>query len=383
MKKNILIKAAILVAWLTINTPLLAQDRPPTKMIIKEDLILLIIAVFLTFPLVMLARTVIAAAKNKMENEKKDEEKSKNINKVIVSILFLFTTAIANAQPTLVEVAKQPNYLVSFFEAFSVTTWILIFTIIVELIVIIFFAIKTVSFLQAPIEQKAVTEGVAVATKNKWKQWVINKWAKLNNFKPIEKEADIDTGHSYDGIRELDNPAPGWFKAAFLLSIIFAIIYLYRFHVAKSTPLQIEEYNITMAEAEKEHQEYLKKAGDQVDENTITLLTGEDITAGKSIFSSNCAVCHGKEAEGVNAPNLTDKFWIHGGGLKEVFKSIKYGWQDKGMKSWKDDLKPKEIAQVASYLKSISNTNIKSARAPEGAEFIENNTTNVIDSTKK
>jgi len=52
--------------------------------------------------------------------------------------------------------------------------------------------------------------------------------------------------------------------------------------------------------------------------------------------------------------------------MPDVFKSIKYGWPDKGMRSWKDDFSPKQLAQLTSYIKSLSGTNPPNAKAPEG-----------------
>ncbi len=70
--------------------------------------------------------------------------------------------------------------------------------------------------------------------------------------------------------------------------------------------------------------------------------------------------------EGGVGPNLTDKYWLHGGSIQDVFKTIKYGWPDKGMKSWKDDYSPAQIAQIASYVKSLGGTNPPNPKAPQG-----------------
>ena len=50
-------------------------------------------------------------------------------------------------------------------------------------------------------------------------------------------------------------------------------------------------------------------------------------------------------------PNLTDEYWLHGGSVQDIFKTIKYGWPEKGMKSWKDDFSPRQMAQLTSYVK--------------------------------
>jgi cytochrome c oxidase cbb3-type subunit 3 len=91
-----------------------------------------------------------------------------------------------------------------------------------------------------------------------------------------------------------------------------------------------------------------------------------DLEAGKAIFKTNCVPCHGPEAGGIVGPNLTDKYWIHGGGIKNVFKTIKDGVPAKGMISWQAVLKPKQIQEVASYVLSLQGTKPANPKAPQG-----------------
>jgi cytochrome c oxidase cbb3-type subunit 3 len=95
-------------------------------------------------------------------------------------------------------------------------------------------------------------------------------------------------------------------------------------------------------------------------------------------------MCHGDAGEGKEGlgPNLTDDYWIHKGGVVNVFKSIKYGWTEKGMKSWEQDLKPLEIQQVTSYILSIRGTNPANAKAPEGELWVEEGAAPAADSAK-
>jgi cytochrome c oxidase cbb3-type subunit 3 len=107
-----------------------------------------------------------------------------------------------------------------------------------------------------------------------------------------------------------------------------------------------------------------------VDENSVKLLTAaDDLAAGKTVFLTTCFACHGRSGEGGVGPNLTDEYWLHGGSIQEVFKTIKYGWPDKGMKSWKDDYSPVQIAQIASFVKSLAGTNPANAKPPQGTLF--------------
>jgi cytochrome c oxidase cbb3-type subunit 3 len=95
-----------------------------------------------------------------------------------------------------------------------------------------------------------------------------------------------------------------------------------------------------------------------------------------------CGACHGAGGEGNDVgPNLADEYWLHKGSIKDIFYSIKYGWPEKGMKSWKDDMSPVQIAQVASYIKSLQGTNPPNAKAPQGDLYKEETTVDSNDNS--
>lgn len=198
-------------------------------------------------------------------------------------------------------------------------------------------------------------------------------WDKLNAFKPMSQERALDVGHDYDGIRELDNITPPWFTAAFLGTILFSIVYLYRYHVAHSAPLMAEEYQIEVTEAEAAIKAYQEAHGGAIDENNVVMLSeAADLEAGKTIFATNCVPCHGANGEG-NAvgPNMTDDYYIHGGTVKDIFTTIKNGVPEKGMISWSSTLSSTQMAQVSSFLKSIGGTNVAGGKEPQGTLYKE------------
>ena len=202
---------------------------------------------------------------------------------------------------------------------------------------------------------------------------------------------DIDLGHNYDGIRELNNRLPPWWLYGFYCSILFACIYLWRYHVSHSAPLSGEEYQISMQQAAEQREAYLKKAANNIDETNVKFLSSpKDLSSGKAVFESVCAACHGMQGQGIVGPNLTDDYWLHGGSINEVFKTIKYGYPEKGMKSWKDDYSPSQLAQLASYIKSLHGSNPPNPKAPQGVLYTSTGETpssalpsNPIDSTKR
>ncbi len=197
-------------------------------------------------------------------------------------------------------------------------------------------------------------------------------WDNFNKAVSLEKEHDILLDHNYDGIQELDNSLPPWWKYGFYLTIIVGIIYFYRYEVSHTGLSQVEEYNIEMTKAETDKAAYLAKSNNNIDENNVTLLKEPaDLNAGKELFLKTCSPCHLQDGGGIVGPNLTDDYWLHGGSIKDIFKTIKYGWQDKGMKSWKDDFSPKQIQQLASYIKSLRGTHPATPKAPQGDLYIE------------
>lgn len=173
-------------------------------------------------------------------------------------------------------------------------------------------------------------------------------------------------GHSYDGIRELDNPVPAWFSIAFIASILFGLAYLWRYEVVHSGLNQYEEYEAAVTKGNLQVAAYMKTKGDAVNENTVTMLDAAGIEAGKKFFMNNCTACHGNAGQGGVGPNLTDDYWLHGGSIGNVFHTVKFGVVEKGMMSWKDIFSAEQIAQIASYIKSIHGTNPAGAKAPQG-----------------
>ena len=197
--------------------------------------------------------------------------------------------------------------------------------------------------------------------------WFKKIYKKSLDSKPMEKEQEIVLDHNYDGIRELDNNLPPWWVYMFYASIIFAVVYLLRYHVFDGTN-QIQEYEIEVAEAKVAFEEYKKNNKDLIDATTVELLTdSKDLAAGKVIFGENCVACHKDDGGGGIGPNLTDEYWILGGGIKDVYHTVSEGGRPgKGMIPWKSDLKPLEMAQVASYVLSLGGTIPADPKAPEG-----------------
>ncbi|MCS6928636.1 MAG: c-type cytochrome [Saprospiraceae bacterium] len=184
---------------------------------------------------------------------------------------------------------------------------------------------------------------------------------------PIEREAEILFHHNYDGIRELDNRLPPWWVNLFIITIIWSALYMFYYHWGGGGPSSLDEYNEEMERAKKEIAVAMAGAANAVDENNVKALTESSALAeGELIFKNSCAACHGQLGEGGVGPNLTDDYWLHGGGIKNVFKVIKYGVPEKGMIAWQSQLTPADIQKVASYILTLRGTNPPNGKEPQG-----------------
>jgi cytochrome c oxidase cbb3-type subunit III len=183
----------------------------------------------------------------------------------------------------------------------------------------------------------------------------------------LEKEADVLLDHDYDGIKELDNALPPWWKWGFYFTVVVAVIYIFRFHVTGSGPTPLEEYDSEMKVAATKMDAFNKNSKEAFDEKTVTLADAKGIAEGKKIFAGTCFPCHGANAEG-NAvgPNLTDEYWLHGGSLGDVFKTVKNGVPDKGMQAWGKTFSPADIKNISSFILSLQGTKPANAKAAQG-----------------
>jgi cytochrome c oxidase cbb3-type subunit 3 len=168
----------------------------------------------------------------------------------------------------------------------------------------------------------------------------------------------------------------------FYITIVFAFVYLLRFHVFNDYT-QAEEFETDMATARAEVEKYKLTAPDLMDKDKVTLLTDATALAvGKKLYEVNCVACHRADGGGSIGPNLTDNQWILGGGIKNVFNTLMEGGREgKGMVPWKATIKPSDLQKVASYLLSLQGTNPKDAKAPEGDVWVDENAPKAVTVT--
>jgi cytochrome c oxidase cbb3-type subunit 3 len=342
---------------------------PPAPSIFSNPLALTFIILMLVLLIVIgiLANIVIGTAEVKLKKRK--TEKAGSTAAVMIILMMLVSSSLL-AQNVAVDTAQKTSKLIGGMDVS--TFYIMVAVLFIELATILALLINIKFLLRKEKENVFVEKAVALTPEEKEKK--LSWWDKINKLRPVSEEAELDLGHEYDGIRELNNRLPPWWLYGFYATIVFAVIYLWRFEVSHTGPSSKQEYETSVARADIKIQEYLKKKGDLVDENTVTLLTNaDDIAAGKAIFMdpSKCPACHNTDGGG-NAvgPNLTDDYWVYGGSVKNIFKTIKYG-TSKGMRSWKDDLSAKQMAQLTSYVLSLKGTNPANAKEPQGELYKE------------
>ncbi|WP_298509010.1 cbb3-type cytochrome c oxidase N-terminal domain-containing protein [uncultured Kordia sp.] len=256
--------------------------------------------------------------------------------------------------------------------AFIENPMIMLFLLLVLLILIaiegIIGAVENILF--NSLDEKGKERYLEVKTRKPKFTKLKKLYDRLMDSKPVEEETEIILDHNYDGIKELDNNLPPWWLYGFYASIIFAVFYMLKYHVFDGEG-QLVELEREYVEAQIEIDLYnAKNTNNVIDYDAVTLLTdASDISAGKQVYSKSCISCHRIDGGGGIGPNLTDKNWILGGGIKNIFKTISLGGRPgKGMAAWsKAGLKPKQIQQVASYVLTFQGTTpAEGAKKPEG-----------------
>jgi cytochrome c oxidase cbb3-type subunit 3 len=354
------IAAIVFVIAIVSGLPAFAGGPPvPSSLSNSLALTLVTLMIILLIIIAMLGNLLVEIAGIKLKKEKAEKEKNRTAVATALLPIFLLLSSGAVSQ----DEAKTST--VTSIGGLSPLAFYGMLTIIfVEMLVILVLLINIKFLLKKDVER--VYEVTPVKKGKTFLEW----WAKLNKFKPIEQESSVELEHVYDGIRELDNKLPPWWLYGFYVTIIFGVVYLWRYHVAYSAPLSKEELEISIKSADAQVKAYLEKKGESIDENSVTVLTdAQDLAEGKKIFTSSCAACHKEDGGGMVGPNLTDDYWMHGGNIQSIFKTIRYGIN--AMPQWQSTYSNKQIAQVASYVKSLHGTNPPGAKPPQGDIYTE------------
>ncbi len=184
------------------------------------------------------------------------------------------------------------------------------------------------------------------------------------------------TGHEWDGIQELNTPLPRWWLWTFYACILFSVVYwllypswpllssfthgLWGTTARSQVAVDVQAIQALRAQTEAG----LDTASVQqivADKKLLSLA----LAHGKAAFAENCAPCHGSGGQGAKGyRNLTNEDWLWGGTLDDIQTTITHGIRDytdkdtrqSAMPAFGKDgiLKPQEIEQVASYVRTLS-----------------------------
>jgi cytochrome c oxidase cbb3-type subunit 3 len=183
--------------------------------------------------------------------------------------------------------------------------------------------------------------------------------------------ADIDEDkllhHEYDGIREYDNPLPGWWKTVWFLSFLFSIGYFVHYHLTGNGSSVEQDYTVEMSAAREERAKAL--VGTKVTPEGLEKLMADPALMGDAsrVFVERCAPCHADRGQGLIGPNLTDQYWLHGSGkLMDIYELVDQGVPDKGMPAWGTQLNPAEVQKLAALVGSWRALDVP-GKSPQGA----------------
>ncbi|WP_137403178.1 cbb3-type cytochrome c oxidase N-terminal domain-containing protein [Echinicola rosea] len=234
------------------------------------------------------------------------------------------------------------------------------------LVMLLLLMIYLMSFIVTLLKQ----ENPALANQPSWWESFKERFV-FGKLKPVEEEDEIMLSHNYDGIRELDNFMPPWLTYLFYGSTIFAIFYLINYSAIGWGKTPEEEYQAQLKAEEIAAEKRKALALASIDESNVELDQSEFVlTAGADIYQNNCVACHAADGGGGVGPNFTDEYWLHGGSIKDVFKTVKYGIPDKGMIPWQDQLSPEEIMQVSNFILSMRGTTPANPKEPQGELYV-------------
>lgn len=215
-------------------------------------------------------------------------------------------------------------------------------------------------------EEQGIKMPEPPAAKEASESWFSKQYTKWAGAVPIEHEEDVLFDHEFDGIRELDNKLPPWWVAMFYLTIAFAVVYLGYYHLGSGAS-QAEEYEMEMEQADRAVAEYRARNAQQVDESNVAVVNDpQALSMAKTLYETNCMACHGMLGEGTVGPNLTDPYWIHGGSINDIYKTIKYGVPEKGMIPWGTQMRAVDMQNISSYILTLQGTNPPNAKEREG-----------------
>ena len=183
---------------------------------------------------------------------------------------------------------------------------------------------------------------------------------------------DNTTGHIWDeDLKELNNPLPRWWMGLFVITIVFAVLYLVIYPGFGSSEGALKWSSAGQWEKEQaKANEALTQVYAQFENMPPETLAAntQAMGIGERLFSNNCAGCHGSDARGSKSfPNLTDGDWMGGDGSPAyIAKTIAEGRQGMMPPMAAAVGGPEDVKNVANYVLSLSGSAHNSISAQLG-----------------
>mgnify|MGYP000875866167 CR=1 FL=1 len=174
------------------------------------------------------------------------------------------------------------------------------------------------------------------------------------------------TSHEYDGIREYDNPTPGWWHAIFAGTVIFSFLYVIFWHVS------VFGWSIHDRWKEAELAEFARIFGSvgqlKPDEGTFleSMQNPQFMAIARATYLGNCTACHGRDGEGLVGVNLCDDAYKNVKKIEDIFTVINEGAKSGAMPAWKSRFSENERIILAAYVASLRGTKPANPKQAEG-----------------
>ncbi|MBY0113823.1 MAG: c-type cytochrome [Phycisphaerales bacterium] len=179
------------------------------------------------------------------------------------------------------------------------------------------------------------------------------------------RSRDHLSDHEYDGIREYDNPTPGWWHLIFIGSVFFSIMYIAYYHFS---PIAWSIEKAWQAEQNAEVKRLFAGKVLTPDEAGILAVAADEplMQYAAGTFQTNCAACHAKDGGGINGVNLTDDHYKNIKKIPDFYTVITNGANNGAMPSWRTNFSDNERVLLAAYVMKLRGTTPASAKPPEG-----------------
>jgi cytochrome c oxidase cbb3-type subunit 3 len=349
---SILLKGSILFGQTEAAATAVATSPAPSRAIydmlgITSTTLFTVMTLFtLILVFIMVAMGGVAKTVLLKSYEDKAKKKSSNAGKAVMIAFLLFSTSSFAA-----ESAPASASLIAFSNNIF---WAYIVVDLVLIGFIIYFA---------RIINRTIAEEITLPKR-------VLRWNRikksLTDAVEIENEASIAIDHDYDGIIELDNNLPPWWKYGFYITIVWAVVYLFYFQILEVGNLQEAEYLAEMEEGEREVAAYKAAHPNLINASNVTVLEDPaSIAKGMNVYNTYCMSCHMESGRGGIGPNLTDDYWIYENDISTIFTTISEGASN-GMPAWKELMPANDIQAVASYVLSLDEIPAPEGKEPQG-----------------